>query len=417
MNSRGLTHGFFVGENLAEQFEESFARTWRLLTFERVRSTGRAIPALVILFVAWLAWLVVGKISIYASSQQSRLETERYPEPIQAAVDGVISSCNLSLGQRVREGEVLVQLDARQYELQLGGAQANLKADVDAIEALDEEIAAQQRARDAISQLVNDSARAGHAKVTVSQTTERFQEKESEVLKKLNEHDLASKLDELKAEREHATNRAQVLATSAEAAQMTSTQRATLFDRDVQIAALTKVLTDAEAQVAVLSSTIESIKYEIQRRQVKASAAGALADVIPCTPGMTITPDRRLATLLPDSEVRVVALFKPEDAIGRVKPGQFATLRIDNFPWTQFGTVGATVERVGSEPRDGLVRVELRISKSNPAIPISHGLTAVSEIQVERISPLQLLLRTLGRQLTPPPNTGGTPAPVASSGT
>jgi multidrug resistance efflux pump len=400
---------------LVDPIEESFARTWRLLAIEKLRSSAGAIPALVVLFGAWLVWLSVGKISIYATSQKARMEAERYPEPIQAAVDGVAVSCNISLGQRVRDGEVLARLNAQQYELQLAEAQANMKADLGAIDALRQETVAQQRAREAIAQLVNASARAGHAKVAVSQTTERFQQKEADVLRELSEKDLASKLDELKAERENATSRAQVRATSAQAAQDTSLQQATLFDRDVQIAALTKLLSDAQSRVDVLRSTIDTINFQIEGRLIRAHADGTLADIIPCTPGMTITTQQRLATLLPDSEVRVVSSFKPEDTIGRVKPGQVAILRIDNYPWTQFGTVGATVDRIGSEPRDGLVRVELRVTRVNPSIPIVHGLTAIAEIQVERISPLQLLLRTIGRQVAPAQITANA-APAVASG-
>ena len=400
---------------MADPIEESFARTWRLLTVEKLRKSAGAIPALVLLFGAWLVWLGVGKISIYATSQNARIEAARYPEPIQASVDGVVISCNLALGQRVHDGEVLVRLNAQQYEIQLGEAQANMKADLGAIDALQQEIAAQEKAREAIAQLVDASTRAGHAKVAVTQTTQRFQQKEADVFKELSEKDLASKLDELKAERESATNRAQIRATSAQAAQDTSLQRATLFDRDVQIAALTKVLSDAQSRLDVLRSNIDSINFQIEGRMIRAHADGMLADIVPCTPGMTVTTQQRLATLLPDSEVRVVSSFKPEDAIGRIKPGQTATLRIDNYPWTQFGTVGGTVERIGSEPRDGLVRVELRVTRTNPAIPVVHGLTAVVEVQVERISPLQLLLRTIGRQVAP--STGPvTPAP-ATSGT
>jgi membrane fusion protein (multidrug efflux system) len=128
---------------------------------------------------------------------------------------------------------------------------------------------------------------------------------------------------------------------------------------------------------------------------------------------MTVGRDQKLATLVPESRIRIAAFFKPEDAVGRVKVGQAAILRVDNFPWTQYGTVNAHVVRVGSEPREGTVRVELEVSEPNPAIPVVYGLTAVSDIQVERVTPLQLLLRTLGKHLT---TENSTPKTAASAG-
>lgn len=367
----------------------------------KLRASGRAVFAILVLLSGWLMWLTFGKASIYVASQQAHLEASHFPQPIQAAANGIVVECNLSLAQRVRPGEVLVRLDARAYELELAEAQANLSSDVTAMRSLNEEIAAEEKARDAIARLVQSSARSGHAKVAVSETTERFQKREAQVLKALSEKELASKLDELRSEQLEATNHAQVAATSAQAAVETNVQTATLFERDVQIVALTKLLSDAESHADVVRAKIDMINYEIDRRQVRTNAAGTLADIVPCTPGMTVTTDNRLATLLPDSDVRVVTLFRPEDAVGRIKSGQPATLRIDNYPWTQFGTVGATVERVGTEPRDGLVRVELNVTRSNPAIPIIHGLSGVAEIQVERVTPFQLLMRTIGSTLSP----------------
>ena len=397
---------------LADPLEDSFARTWRMVAVAKLRAQSTSLVVLVILFAAWLVWLVLGRVSIYASSQQAHFEADHFPQPIQAAVDGVVVMCNLSLSQRVHEHEVLLSLDARTYELQLLEAQANLRSDETAIVSLESEIGAQQKARDAIARLVNDSQRVGNARVAVSQTAERFQQKEADVLKKLNEKELASKLDQLHAESQNETTHAQVAASSAEAKQATSLQVATLYDRDVQISALNKLLTDAQSRRDVLLANIETTTYEVERRRVRATASGTLADISPCVAGMTVTPDRKLATLLPDSKVRVAAWFKPEDAVGRVQIGQSATLRVDNFPWTQFGTVGATVERVGSEPRDGLVRVELAVTNPNPSIPIMHGLTGVTEIQIERISPFQLLLRTIGERLSP---TRSSPDPSGSS--
>ena len=53
----------------------------------------------------------------------------------------------------------------------------------------------------------------------------------------------------------------------------------------------------------------------------------------------------------------------PEAALGRVRPGQSARMRLSGFPWTQWGTVPATVTRVGVleyEDADGTRWGELR---------------------------------------------------------
>jgi membrane fusion protein (multidrug efflux system) len=99
----------------------------------------------------------------------------------------------------------------------------------------------------------------------------------------------------------------------------------------------------------------------------------------------------------------VIAEFVPAAALGRVKAGQPARLRLTGFPWAQYGSVGAAVSSVGSEIRDGKVRVELTVRpEAASRIPAQHGLPGSVEVEVERISPAYLMLRAAGRFLSEP---------------
>src|SRR5262249_57306418 len=101
--------------------------------------------------------------------------------------------------------------------------------------------------------------------------------------------------------------------------------------------------------------------------------------------------------IVPDGDIIAVGLFSPSVASGRIRRGQRARIRLDGFPWAQYGTVDATVARVANEVRDGAVRIELAVAAgSNTRIALEHGLTGSVEIAVERVTPLTLLLRTAG---------------------
>ena len=101
--------------------------------------------------------------------------------------------------------------------------------------------------------------------------------------------------------------------------------------------------------------------------------------------------------------MRAVAEYTPSAALGRVRPGQPARLRLEGFPWAQYGSLRATVAVVASEPRDGRVRVELELQPDpGSAIPLRHGLPGTAEIEVERVSPATLVLRAAGKLLARP---------------
>ena len=375
----------------------SFARTYRLVALAKLRRSAGVLVALIGLFGTWLLWLFLGHVPLYAVSKRARLESEQAPLPIQPAVEGVVIGCNLMLGLRVHNGDVLVRLDARSFELSYAEANASLRADLLAISDLQHEIDSQKRARSALADLGEKAARAGYAKVLVSKTTAQFKQKETAVVEHLENSELASKLDALHAHEASETDNAQLAATTAEAAQSKSSTKVDELTRDIEIAALEKSLDDTRSHVDVVQAKMNELTHDIDLRNIRAMATGSLADITPCSIGMTVTTQQKLATLLPETEIQVVSFFAPEVAVGRIMPGQHATLRIDNFPWTQFGTLGAVVDRVGSEPRDGLVRVELHVVGSNPAIPVAHGLSASTEVEVGRVAPFHALLRAAGQ--------------------
>jgi multidrug resistance efflux pump len=115
----------------------------------------------------------------------------------------------------------------------------------------------------------------------------------------------------------------------------------------------------------------------------------------------------RLAAIVPRGDLQVVADFPPPSALGRIQPGQPARLRLEGFPWTQYGSLAATVSRVASEVRNGRVRVELSVDVDQASpIPLQHGLPGSVEVQVERVAPATLVLRTAGKLLAHPVSGG-----------
>ena len=119
-------------------------------------------------------------------------------------------------------------------------------------------------------------------------------------------------------------------------------------------------------------------------------------------PGSVLDEGRKVGVLIPPGGLRIVAEFLPA-ALGRIRPGQKAWMRLDGFSWTQYGVVSATVEHSGGEVHDGRVRVELSVDDpaSVPA-PLQHGLPGTVEIQIETVTPAVLVLRAAGQLFTRP---------------
>lgn len=92
-----------------------------------------------------------------------------------------------------------------------------------------------------------------------------------------------------------------------------------------------------------------------------------------------------------------VAFFSPRAALGRIHQGNPVTIKIEGFPWMEFGTLQGFVETVSSEIQNEQVRVDYSIdSQANRNITLVDGLPATVEIQLEKLTPWAWILRTSG---------------------
>jgi membrane fusion protein (multidrug efflux system) len=118
--------------------------------------------------------------------------------------------------------------------------------------------------------------------------------------------------------------------------------------------------------------------------------------------GAVVSRGLELARVVPEGGLQIVARYLPADAVGRIAPGQPGRLRLDGFPWTQYGSVAATVTAVAGEAREGRLRVELAVDPGGSArVPLEHGMSGQLEIEVERVSPFTLILRAAGKAFDP----------------
>jgi membrane fusion protein (multidrug efflux system) len=172
-----------------------------------------------------------------------------------------------------------------------------------------------------------------------------------------------------------------------------SDRRAKIARLEAEIARLQSVRAEAEARMRILDQRIELFT-------VRAPTSGRIGSTVNLQPGSVVEAGTRLCTIVPSGALRAVAFFDVATAAGRVKPQQPARLRLSGFPWTKFGVLRAHVERVGTEPRDGLIRVELELDPNQKSrIPIEHGLQGSAEVEVEKVAPVALVLDAAGRYL------------------
>jgi multidrug resistance efflux pump len=353
-----------------------------------------------VLLAAWSAWFFLARVGLYEVSRSARLEVATAPYDVDSPVAARLLRSALVLDRQVQQGEILVELDAEAFRLERAAEQSRLGTVGPQIEALRDELASQEQAMRGEGRASAAQVNEARAHLRASNAVAEQKEAERAKIQSLHEKRLVATLDrdrlQAEVQRQNAETeaaRVQVGRVGNEGAVKVSERRAQIAGLQADIARLQSDRADAEGKVRILDQKIEL-------HLVRAPIAGRIGHMVNLRAGAMVAERTRLCTIVPTGGLRAVAFFDPATATGRVHAGQSARLRMFGFPWTKYGMLQAEVDRVGNEPKDGLIRVELVLrSPQRTNIPLEHGLPASAEVEVERISPFVLVLDTAGRFL------------------
>jgi membrane fusion protein (multidrug efflux system) len=375
-----------------------FSRTLRALEADR---RGRCLPALAVLALlgSWAAWGALAQVPLWEVTETARLEVDSAAHPITAVVGGRVVQTELRLGQEVRAGEVVLVLDAEAERRALDEKQARQRALGDRLTALRREIQAEHSAL-----LVSQRARLAALEEARAQVTEA----EVRATAAASEAQRSARLATSRAVSAEQYGRDRAEADARRAALRTlrlavgrleQDRSAQETERRVRLARLERDASELEGDAAIEAAGIRRLEHNIALCSVRAPVDGRVGEVGEYRLGAVVRPAEKLGSIVPAGTARAVALF-PAAVVGRIRPGQPARLRLHGYPWAQYGTLAATVSRVGNEPSEGRVRVELALEAGQDTrIPLEHGAPGSAEVEVERLSPVALALRAAGQLL------------------
>ncbi len=369
----------------------------------RADSGIKSIAALLIALTiggAWLVWAWQARISRYELSESARLELDGAAYPIQANASGELAGSSLVLGKEVHAGDVLAKLDDNDQRLSLQQERTHLASLEPQLAALRAQMHSEAQGSSDDHKVLGLSEGAARAQYDEAQAQAKLAESEAGRARRLRAEGILSEADTQRAVADAEAKRAAADNFRLILSRLQPEQAVRERDRDVRQKQILGDIAKVEADMATSSSAIRKLEYDIGQRLIRAPVSGRLGECATLRPGIHINQGQQLGVILPHGRLQVIAEFQPADALGKVHPGQSATVRLQGFPWTQFGTVPAQVSRVAGDIRDGKIRVELAVNPAaNPRIHLQHGLPGSVEVEIERISPIALVLRSAGQVL------------------
>jgi multidrug resistance efflux pump len=381
----------------------TFFRSVRSLEADNSQRSYLALALAALLLGAWIVWFFLARVSVYAVTNKADLEVDRAAHSVESAVSGRVVATHLVIDQEVKAGDVLVELDSGPQNFQLSEEKTQLAGADPQIRSREQEIASEQQALEQDQQSAKDALEEARAHYREAEAAAKFAQTESERLRKMYTAGVVAELDLNRSVADAQQHRAAADSLQYGVVRLEGEQRTRTNERKAHIDQLTSELNKLRGDQATAGVTLQRLKEEVDRRSIRAPVDGKLGEVAPLRIGMVVHEGEKLAAVVPAGDLRVVANFDPPAALGRVRPGQHARLRLEGFPWAQYGSVTATVTNVASEIRDGSIRVELALNAhSDSRIPLQHGLPGSVEVEIETLSPANLVLRTAGSLLAGP---------------
>ena len=377
-----------------------FSRCTRALNADSFNRSAGTILMTALLIAAWMAWFGLASIAVYETTDAARLEVDSEVHPIEALVGGRVAAAHLEVGRDVKAGDVLVELETEAQLLQLNEEKSRVAALEAQLAALAGQSSAQQHAQSETRQAAPVALDESRARLAEAEAAADAAADEAGRLERVHAAGLVSDVELVRARAEAQRRKAGADALRIAINRQGSDQRIQDSGQQASIESLKREGAVLEGDIKTRRTIIERLQHETGQRFIRAPAAGKLGEVAELRVGQVIHEGDKLGAVIPDGNLKLVAEFAPSESLGRIRRGQQASLRLDGFPWTEYGKLTGEVANVAGEPRSGRVRVELLVHpQSAPMIPLQHGLPGRLEVEVERVSPAALVLRSVGKML------------------
>jgi membrane fusion protein (multidrug efflux system) len=374
-----------------------FSKTTQSLALDSSRIVLISLALAGLSLIAWLLWFGFGNVTVYEVSRQARLEVGSAPREVSSLLAGRLTRTQIVIGQKVQAGDVLIELDSTRQQLRLAEAQARLPLYPAKLASLRKEIAYLGRMMGNEQRSAQAAVRAANARLQGADAASRFARDSAARIRSDAATGGSATVDAVRAAADARKAESERDISAAELARLGVDANVSSDQTRVQMERLSRELLATQAEAATTRELIQQLRLEVANHQIRAPVGGVVGEMRALGAGAYVAPGQKLATIIPQGDLLILAEFDPTTALGRIRPGQTARFRLEGFPWIQFGTVEATAVRVAGEIRDQSLRAEFRIRRdATRGLVLRHGLPGRLEVRVETVSPAKLLLRSVG---------------------
>jgi len=111
---------------------------------------------------------------------------------------------------------------------------------------------------------------------------------------------------------------------------------------------LTKAIVENQKQIVDIDGQLKQLKLTLRYQELKAPVGGTVFDLQAGDPGFVANTSEPVLKIVPDNSL-VAKVFITNKDIGFVEEGMTVDVRIDSFPYSEFGDVEGKLVQIGSD--------------------------------------------------------------------
>ena len=341
--------------------------------------------SLLVLFACVLAWACLGRLDIVAVAQ-GKLVPQSFVKIVQPAESGIVREILVKEGDAVKEGQVLVRMDARlseadgrtllaeqqrkdlqlrRIEAELSGASLKRQTDdpADIHAQTDAQLQARRQAYlDALAAEQATLLKAQHDLMSATEIENKLRKSvpihkdQADSWDKLAKEGFAGRLMALERQRTYVESEQDLRVQSQNVASL----RALIVQSEKRVAQITsnyrQQLQNERAEAEAAYHRLKQDRDKQQHRhsflELKAPQAGIVKDLATHTPGAVVAPGTILLTLVPFHEPLVAEVWVSNVDAGFVQSDQKARIKLAAYPFQKYGMLDGVVRHVGADAQE-----------------------------------------------------------------
>lgn len=363
------------------------------------KKAANALYLLLAVVVVSFIWAYFAKLNV-ATNANGKIIATAHLQEVQHLEGGIVKKIDIKDGDRVKTGQVLVELDntrfASEYKEGLTKL-AVLKADIirltakvdgkDKLEFDPEfEKTYPEQVEEAKKFFIRDKE-AFENNIALLDKQYQLLKKELNIMTPLSKQGVVSNVELLRLQR-----------------QAFSLQQAIEDKKNVETDQAREQLNKAQGDYSVLEASIAESKDRMERSVIKSPTNGIVNQIYVTTVGEVVKPGETVCEIVPiEDELTVQAYVRPSD-IGFISVGQKAMVKVSAYDYSIYGGLDAIVQTIGADAikdkqDNSFYEVKLRTNKSflkgkdNKKLTLIPGMTVTVSILTGEKTVLSYILK------------------------